>query len=192
MAAAEAVKAVRLFKIGGFQRTEQPNLKRSQFESMRRERSMPRMPLKRYPNSTGKSSYDTATDDEFKDESFESVDERSSRNNQSNNNNNNNYNQYRSAERVAPVNSQRNTNENYQQRNSNDRNDRNDRNERNESYKNEPYSRGDSLIKEYNKDIQKNKLKTERVDVYEKTNASDSEKKQLTPRNKDGKLFKIR
>ena len=63
-----------------------------------------------------------------------------------------------------------------------------------ERFRNEPYTRNDTLIREYNKDITKTKKKSETVDVYERSSdpVKVNEKQQLTPRNKDGKLFKIR
>ena len=187
MAAADAVKAVRLFKIGGFQKNDQPinlnsnknQVNYNQFQNLRRERSMPRMATQKYTTSAERS-YDL-TDDDFIDESFESSGERNSRNYQSNTT--------RSTNNLSSINNSSNRrNQTIEENNLQDSKDRNER------FKNEPYARNDSLIKEYNKDIQKTKTKSETVDVYERTHdpTKSSEKLQLTPRNKDGKLFKIR
>ena len=195
MAAVEAVKAVRLFKIGGYQKNDQPlsngsvNRNQSsftQFQNLRREKSMPRMATRRYYNPTERSS--DLTDDDFIDESFESSDERNVRNYQ--NNATRSTNNLVTSTGKTNNNSQRISNQIYDERNAPERNDKMER------FRNEPYTRNDTLIREYNKDIARPiaKKKSESVDVYERTNdpMKASEKLQLTPRNKDGKLFKIR
>lgn len=192
MAAVEAVKAVRLFKIGGYQKNDQPSnygqnknsSSFSQFQTLRREKSMPRMASRRYYNPAERS-YDL-TDDDFIDESFESSDERNVRNFQ--NNTTRSTNNLTSTGKTNNNNNQRISNQMYDERNAPYRNDKMER------FRNEPYTRNDTLIREYNKDITKTKKKSESVDVYERSNdpVKVNEKLQLTPRNKDGKLFKIR